>query len=139
MSLTGQQGTQLSAIQFVPSGYQVATGGNSNSISFWDLRKQARICIVPAHQKMVSDIKFETGTSQGRLMLTTSYDCDLKIYGTKCVMQGENTCDDWIPLRTMKGHDNKVTSVSMTKDLSTIITTSFDKCFKLWNVVKGEK
>ena len=65
-------------------------------------------------------------------MFTTSFDNTVKIFGTKCIINGENTCNDWVPLRTMKGHENKVTSISVTKDLKRIITTSFDKCFKLW-------
>jgi U4/U6 small nuclear ribonucleoprotein PRP4 len=35
-------------------------------------------------------------------------------------------------VRTLAGHDNKITSVSVTKDLRNIITTSFDRTFKLW-------
>lgn len=50
-------------------------------------------------------------------MFTTSFDNTFKIFGTKCIINGQNTCDDWVPLRTMKGHENKLTSISVTKDL----------------------
>ena len=65
-------------------------------------------------------------------MFTTSFDNTFKIFGTKCIINGQNTCSDWVPLRTMKGHENKVTSISVTRDLKRIITTSFDRCFKIW-------
>lgn len=126
------QGNKLTCLQFLPTGYHLATAGDTNCVSIWDLRKQAILATVPAHNKMVSDVKFEQRTSQGRLMYTASYDNQVRIFGNKCIVQGENTCDDWVALRTLLGHENKVTSVSVTKDMNTIITTSFDRCFKLW-------
>lgn len=65
-------------------------------------------------------------------MMTTSYDCTVKIFGTKCLYQGENVADEWIPIRTMQGHENKVTSISVSKDLKFFVTTGFDRCFKVW-------
>jgi WD40 repeat protein len=65
-------------------------------------------------------------------MITTSYDNKCKIWGTKSIIQGENTADEWALLRTLSGHENKVTSVVATEDLSTVITTSFDRTFKVW-------
>ena len=59
-------------------------------------------------------------------MLTSSYDNKVKIWGSS----GET--GDWIILRTLNGHENKVTSVNMTKDMKYVITTSFDRTFKLW-------
>jgi len=59
-------------------------------------------------------------------MLTSSYDNKCKIWG--CT--GET--GDWIILRTLNGHENKVTSVNMTNDMKYVISTSFDRTFKLW-------
>lgn len=59
-------------------------------------------------------------------MLTSSYDNKCKIWGST----GET--GDWVVLRTLNGHENKVTSVNMTKDLQYLISTSFDRTFKLW-------
>lgn len=57
-------------------------------------------------------------------MVTTSYDDKCKLFAT----------GDWILLRTLTGHENKVTSACMTKDLKYIITTSFDRTFRLWQM-----
>ncbi len=65
-------------------------------------------------------------------MFTSSYDNKCKIWGSKSFIQGENLADEWVLLRTLSGHENKVTSISHTKDLKYIITTSFDSTFKLW-------
>lgn len=130
MSLTGHQGNQLIALKFLPTGYHIATGGDDNTIKFWDLRMRGKnITTIPAHTKLISDIKFDESS---RLMFTTSYDCKCKIWGAKSFLYGENTADEWVNLRTLHGHENKLTSVSFTSDLKTIVTTSFDRTFKVW-------
>ena len=65
-------------------------------------------------------------------MFTTSYDQSVKIFGTKCLLRGSNPADDWLPIRTMQGHENKVTSVAVSRTLKFFVTTGFDKCFKKW-------
>lgn len=80
---------------------------------------------VPAHNKLISDIKFEH-EFDGRVMLTSSYDNKVKLWTT-------GASGEWgILVRTLTGHENKITSVTPTKDLKHIITTSFDRTFKLW-------
>jgi U4/U6 small nuclear ribonucleoprotein PRP4 len=59
-------------------------------------------------------------------MITTSYDNKCKIWAT----------GDWILVRTLTGHENKITSACSTKDLKYIITTSFDRTFRLWEMMK---
>ena len=61
-------------------------------------------------------------------MMTTSYDQKCKLWAT----------GDWILLRTITGHENKITSVSSTKDLKYLITTSFDRTFRLWEMKQIE-
>ena len=92
-------------MRFLPNCYQVATGSDDNTVKIWDLRKKACVQTVPAHTKLLSDIKFD---EEGRVMMTSSYDNKCKIWGST----GET--GDWILLRTLAGHENKLTSVSMT-------------------------
>ena len=123
------------SLQFMYTGYHMGTGGDDNTVKIWDLRKQQIVSTIPAHSKLVSDIKFEK-SAQSRLMITTSYDQKCKIWGAKNVLFGENLADDWVLLRTLSGHENKVTSVSHTSDFKYIITTSFDKTFKVWKMLE---
>ena len=57
-------------------------------------------------------------------MLTSSYDHKIKVWAA----------GDWVLVRTLTGHENKVTSVNATKDLKYILSTSFDRTFKLWEM-----
>ena len=110
-------------MQFLPNAYQIATGSDDNTVKIWDLRRKGCIKTVLAHTKLISDIKFEQ-EFEGRIMVTSSYDYTAKIWAT----------GDWIPIRTLSGHENKVTSANVTKDLKYVLTTSFDRTFKLWHI-----
>ena len=113
----------------MPTGFHLATGGDDNTVKIWDLRKRQNVSTILAHTKLVSDIKFDHSSN---LMFTSSYDNKCKICGSKSVICGINSAEEWIALRTLAGHENKLTSVCHTRDLKYIITTSFDKTFKVW-------
>lgn len=115
-------------MRFLPNGYQVATGSDDNTVKIWDLRRKNCVQTVPAHTKLISDVKFVEQGDGKLLMLTSSYDNKCKIWGST----GET--GDWVVLRTLNGHENKVTSINMTNDLKYILSTSFDRTFKLWEV-----
>lgn len=51
---------------------------------------------MPAHTKLISDIKFEE-EYEGRVMITTGYDNKCKIWSS----------DDWILVRTLTGGHEK--------------------------------
>ena len=109
---------KLVSLRFHPNSYQVASGSEDNSVKLWDLRRQGCVQTIPAHTKLVSDIRFE-----GSLLLTASYDNKVKLW------------TEWgVLVRTLTGHENKVTSVCATRDLKHVITTSFDRTFKLWRM-----
>jgi len=59
---------------------------------------------------------------EGRFIASTSYDNKCKIWATR----------DWSIVRTLTGHESRLTSVSLTPDTKYIVTTSFDRTFKLW-------
>jgi len=46
-------------MRFLPSGWHLATGGDDNQLKIWDLRKKVSVATIPAHNKLISDIKFE--------------------------------------------------------------------------------
>ena len=72
---------QIISVQFLPNGYQVATGSDDNTVKIWDLRKKGNVQTIPAHTKLISDIKFE---AQGKLMVTSSYDNKCKLWSAGC-------------------------------------------------------
>ena len=113
------------SVSFLPNGFQVATGSDDNTVKIWDLRKKGVVHTILAHNKLVSDIKFEAG---GRLMVTSGYDQKVKVWSACHQTQSS------VLLRTLTGHENKVTSACFTSDLKYMLTTSFDRTFKLWSM-----
>lgn len=65
---------------------------------------------------------------KGEFMLTSSYDCTLKIW----------TTNGWQPLRVLEGHEMKIMSVSISPDAKWISSSCFDHTFKLWSAVDHE-
>jgi WD40 repeat protein len=62
-------------------------------------------------------------------MISTSYDGRCRVWNT----------NDWTPVTTLSGYEAKVSSASFSKDNKFIITTSFDRTFKLWERKKKDE
>ena len=69
---------------------------------------------------MISSIQFEPG--DGKFCLSASYDGKCKVWNTR----------DWVEVRTLGGEMSRLTSASISLDRERIITTSFDRTFKVW-------
>ena len=116
---------QIISSDFHPNGYHLATGSDDNTVRFWDLRRKNCFNILPAHTKLISEVKFQP--DHGRYLATSSYDKTCKIWSSK----------DWSLERTMIAHDSKVTSISLSNDGQYMSTTSLDRKWMLWT--KPEK
>ncbi|XP_074270384.1 LOW QUALITY PROTEIN: U4/U6 small nuclear ribonucleoprotein PRP4-like protein [Silene latifolia] len=113
-------------IDFSPNGYQLATGGEDNTCRIWDLRKKTSVYIIPAHLNLISKVKFEP--QQGYYLVTGSYDMTAKIWLSR----------DFKLVRTLFGHEAKVTSLDISGDgqhISTVLY-SYDRTVKLWRSSK---
>lgn len=49
---------QLISSSFSPNGHHLATGSDDNTIKVWDLRRRQNLYSIPAHNKLISDLKF---------------------------------------------------------------------------------
>ncbi|KAI4386541.1 hypothetical protein MLD38_004468 [Melastoma candidum] len=115
-------------ISFSPNGYHLASGGEDNTCRIWDLRKKRSLYIIPAHSNLVSQVKFEP--QEGYFLATSSYDMTAKVWSAR----------DFKPVKTLSGHEAKITSMDIVGDGSSIVTVSHDRKIKIWNSdYKGEK
>ena len=108
------------AIDFSPNGYQIVTGSEDNSVKIWSLRERKLEYTIAAHTNIVSKVRFEK--NNGNYIITASYDNSVKLWAHP----------GWTPIKTLSGHDGKVTSMDVTADNKYLITSSFDRTFKLW-------
>lgn len=110
-------------------GHQIATGSADDSIKIWDLRMVACKSTIPAHNSLVSDIRFLGGDliendlpRRGNVFVSSGYDGQLKLWSS----------DDWQPLKSLAGHDQKVMSCDISPNGRWIVSSGFDRTLKLW-------
>lgn len=111
---------EIYGINFSPNGYHIATGSGDNTCKVWDLRQRRCVYTIPAHQNLVTGVKFEP--IHGNFLLTGAYDNTAKIW----------THPGWSPLKTLAGHEGKVMGLDISSDGQLIATCSYDRTFKLW-------
>lgn len=117
---------QIISSDFHVNGYHLVTGSDDNTVRFWDIRRKNCFNILPAHTKLISDVKFQPG--KGYFVATASYDKTCKIWSAK----------DWTLTRTLISHDSKVTSISIADDMQYLATTSLDRKWMLWAQTKKQ-
>jgi U4/U6 small nuclear ribonucleoprotein PRP4 len=65
---------------FNANGYQLVTAGVDNTCRIWDLRKKKCAYVLPAHTNIISDARY---SSSGELLVTSSFDGSVKVWGTR--------------------------------------------------------
>ena len=117
--------------EFSPNGFQLATAGDDGTLKIWDLRKRKQFASVPAHSKLVTQLRFEDGHNSdgndkfrvggGEFLVSSSFDGTAKVWSAR----------DWKMLTTLRGHEGKIMGTGILKDNS-VVTCGFDKTLKLW-------
>lgn len=117
MPLDGHLKKVLS-IDFASNGYHIATGSEDQKVMVWDLRKRQCVYTIPAHTNLVSSVKYHDD-----FLLSASYDAKVKVWSHP----------GWAPLKTLTGHEQKITCVDISPDGKYLASSSFDRTFKLWS------
>ena len=113
---------QILSVKFSPNCYQMATGGDDNTIRIWDMRKRGCIYTIPAHNQAIPDLKYEE--NDNKFLLSCSFDGTFKLWNNK----------DWSIVKSYVNlNDSKLTSICITKDNKHILTTSVDRTVKKWS------
>eukprot|EP00747_Dinoflagellata_sp_TGD_P187248 gnl/TRDRNA2_/TRDRNA2_44803_c0_seq1.p1 gnl/TRDRNA2_/TRDRNA2_44803_c0~~gnl/TRDRNA2_/TRDRNA2_44803_c0_seq1.p1 ORF type:complete len:496 (+),score=98.38 gnl/TRDRNA2_/TRDRNA2_44803_c0_seq1:86-1573(+) len=122
--LTGH-GRQVMSCDFHPRGYQLATAADDHGVRIWDLRKRRCVQNLLAHNKLISEVSFEKG--EGRLMLTASYDCQIKLWSTT----------DWRVVKVLIGHEARIMGAdhipTSLNGHHYVGSVAFDRTLKFWS------
>lgn len=109
------------AVSFSPNGYHLATGSEDNTCRIWDLRKRKCEYTIPAHSHLISQVKFEP--QEGYFLATASYDTKAMVWSAQ----------DFKSIKTLAGHEAKVTGLDITGDGQQIATVAHDRTIKIWS------
>lgn len=123
MTLEGHA-NQIFSCQFnVENSYGLLTGGDDNTLRYWDLRKKDETTIIPAHNKPISSIIMNKNYS-----FSSGYDGVIKLWNNK----------DWICYKKIICDDEKIMSISMSKNKEYLASVSMSRSLRIWNI-KGLK
>ncbi|CBN79037.1 conserved unknown protein [Ectocarpus siliculosus] len=111
---------RITCMDFSPCAYEVASGSDDHTVRVWDIRKQRCCYTLPAHSTLVADIRYSR--TSGEVLVSASFDSTAKVWSTR----------DWSLLRTLSGHEGKVTGCDVSPDERKIVTCSFDRTVKVW-------
>lgn len=117
------QSNSILCSDFAPNGFELAVGGKNNMISIFDLRRKKELKRIPAHLKLISDLKYQ---EHGLFLVSASHDNLIKLWHGM----------DYTPLpvdNLMEQH--KITSIDL-KDGKLAVTGIDRKWSMLINKIK---
>lgn len=135
------------SLDFSPFNSLVATASGDGTVKIWDMRrldaKNQELATIPAHTKLVSDVKWYYGklpkpqtftdendenpttfSAEGKFLVSGSYDWTV----------GVHNADLWIKVASLEGHTDKVMSVDIATDGGKLILAGWDRTIKMWQV-----
>ncbi|GAB5585580.1 Protein mak11 [Umbelopsis nana] len=106
-------------------GSHLASGSSDEVIKLYDLKKRKELGALAGQQQGdINAIEF-----YGKYMLSASDD------GTICIWRSK----DWELLKTMKGHQGRINSISIHPSGKIALSVSADKTVRLWNLMTAHK
>lgn len=138
----------IHGMDWSPNGYHLASASADCSVKIWDMRKRdaGELFSIPAHTMLVSDVRFLGSVEasalampvkdeneenvavldvSGTYLATSSYDGTVKLW----------SADNWVNIKTLRGHTDKVMSVDIGKDGTYIASCGWDRTIRLWGKV----
>ncbi|PSB54289.1 NB-ARC domain-containing protein [Chamaesiphon polymorphus] len=150
--LVGHQG-RVWSIAFSPDGLTLVSGGEDLTVRLWNVATGECLNEWEAHTAWVRFVAF---SPDGRSIATASYDRSIKIWEVSnikipdCLVSlpwsgdptGESRFFEKSGIcacsHTLTGHQQPVSAIAFSPDGQQLISSSFDKTLKLWDVRNGK-
>jgi len=112
---------EVNALTFDTSGHLLATGGGDRKIKLWDLNQNQCVCrgTLTGSNAGITSVQFN-----GTLILAGSNDYATRVW----------TVDDQRLRHTLTGHSGKVLAARFLGDSSIVVTGSYDRTLKIWDL-----
>ncbi|MBD2606491.1 CHAT domain-containing protein [Scytonema hofmannii FACHB-248] len=124
----------VSSISFSPDGKTLASTSEDKTVKLWDINTGREIKTFKGHTNMVNTVSFNP---DGKILASASGDNTSNPF--RISLGGDYTVRLWDintgrEMKILKGHTNKVNSVSFSPDGKTLASASDDTTIILWNL-----
>jgi WD40 repeat protein len=111
---------------FHPNGQLLVSGGDDQSIRWWDVTSGECLRVSQEHRGSIQSLTF---SPDGRLLASSSNDRTIRLWDV----------DTGACIRVMTGHLGIVTdTVFLTETTTLLASCSFDETIRLWDLATGE-
>ncbi len=117
-------GNPVNAIAFNSNGYLVASGDDTGTVKFWNLRTGSYISEFKPHDKMISGLVF---TDDGKTLITASEDRTIKVWD---LASGQL-------LNTLSGHRGGIRAIALHPTHPVLASAGNDGII-IWNLETGK-
>ena len=119
------------SVTFSPDGKFLASGSWDNTVKVWEVGSWREVATLKGHEDRVYSVTF---SPDGKFLASGSDDKTVKVWRDKKVKVWKVGIGSWRGVATLKGHEDRVWSVTFSPDGKFLASGSYDNTVKVWEV-----
>jgi WD40 repeat protein len=139
IQILGGHNGRVWSIAFSPDDRTIVSGGEDLTVRLWNVATGECVAVWEAHAGWVRYVAF---SPDGRSIASCSYDRSIKIWDVAKIpdfSEKSGICQQsGICTHTLTGHQQPVSSIAFSPDGQQLVSSSFDKTIKLWDINNGK-